>query len=52
MSRVLTPEMAYTAYLAFYNLIGRTHLDANIINLEVVKVLCLLQQEKGRLLKG
>ena len=47
LSRVLTPEMTYTAYLAFYNLLGRTHLDNNIINLEVVKVLCLMQQEKG-----
>ncbi len=44
----MTPELAYSAYVAFYNLFGRAHLDGNIMNLESVRALCLqFQQERG-----
>lgn len=47
LSRVLTTGVAYAAYVAFYNLMGRAHLESSIMNLEVIKTLCLSQQESG-----
>ncbi len=48
MTEVLNSELAYDAYIAFYNLLGRAHLDASIVNLDVVKSLCISEQESQR----
>jgi WD repeat-containing protein 81 len=45
LCEVLSAEVAYAAYVAFYNLMGRAHLDASIINLDVVRTLCISEQE-------
>ena len=47
LEKVLSPETAYAAYIAFYTLFGRTHLDESIVNLGVIKTLCLYQQKSG-----
>jgi len=46
LSHVLTPELAYSAYVTFYNPFGRAHLEENILNLEKIRHLCLQHQEK------
>jgi len=43
---VLTPEVAYTAYVAFYHLLGGGHLDASLTNLDLIKSLCCQHQAK------
>ena len=40
LQQVLTPDFAYSCYVAFYHLMGRAHLDLNIPNLRLIKVLC------------
>ena len=45
LSEALDSELAYAAYIAFYNLMGRTHLEESIINLDVIRSLCLQEQE-------
>ena len=45
LSEALDSELAYAAYVAFYNLMGRTKLDESIVNLGVVRSLCLQEQE-------
>ncbi len=48
LAGALTPELAYSAYVAFYNLLGRAHLEASILNMETVRALCLqFQRERG-----
>lgn len=46
LSETWNPEVAFVAYAAFYNLLGRSHLHQNIVNLELVKRLCLLHQDQ------
>ena len=45
LSETLDSELAYAAYIAFYNLMGRMHLEESIINLGVIRSLCLQEQE-------
>ena len=45
LGEALDSELAYAAYIAFYNLMGRTHLEESIINLGVIRSLCLQEQE-------
>ena len=45
LSEALDSELAYAAYIAFYNLMGRSHLEDSIINLGVIRNLCLQEQE-------
>lgn len=40
LKEVLTPDLAYACYVAFYHLMGRAHLDLGLRNLEVIKILC------------
>lgn len=40
LQQVLTPDLAYSCYVAFYHLMGRAHLDSNIPNLKLIKFLC------------
>ena len=41
LSQVLVPDLAYDAYVTFYHLVGRAHLDSNIPNLDLIQILCL-----------
>lgn len=45
LSEALDSELAYAAYVAFYNLMGRAKLDESIVNLGVIRSLCLQEQE-------
>ena len=40
LTHVLTPDFAFSCYVAFYHLIGRAHLDMCIPNLNVIKLIC------------
>ena len=40
LTQVLTPDFAFSCYVAFYHLIGRAHLDMCIPNLNVIKLIC------------
>jgi len=44
LREVLTPEVAYSSYVAFYHLLGGGHLDASLSNLELIKRLCCRHQ--------
>jgi len=41
---VLTPSLAFTAYVCFYQLLGVSHMEANITNLSLVRRLCCTHQ--------
>ncbi|XP_059094750.1 WD repeat-containing protein 81-like [Tigriopus californicus] len=47
LSETLSMKIAYSAYVAFYNLMGRSHLDESITNLGTIKALCLVHQDSG-----
>lgn len=47
LSETLSMKIAYSAYVAFYNLLGRSHLDESITNLGTIKALCLIHQDSG-----
>ena len=46
LSQVLIPDLAYDAYVTFYHLVGRAHLDSNIPNLDLIQILCANFEEK------
>eukprot|EP00092_Neocalanus_flemingeri_P037978 GFUD01041344.1.p1 GENE.GFUD01041344.1~~GFUD01041344.1.p1 ORF type:complete len:1145 (+),score=428.61 GFUD01041344.1:479-3436(+) len=41
---VLTPSMAFSAYICFYQLLGGSHMESNIPNLPLVRRLCCSHQ--------
>jgi len=41
---VLTPSLAFSAYVCFYQLLGGSHMQANIPNLSLVRRLCVSHQ--------
>ena len=46
LAEVLTPEFAYSCYVAFCHLMGRAHLDLSMPNLDLVKKLCLMHPQQ------
>jgi len=44
LRQVLTPALAFSAYVCFYQLLGGSHMEANITNLSLVRRLCCTHQ--------
>jgi len=44
LRQVLTPSTAFSAYICFYQLLGVSHMEANISNLSLVRRLCCSHQ--------
>ena len=40
LAQVLSPSTAYSAYVAFYNLLGGAFLDQNVANIDRIKTVC------------
>ena len=40
LAQVLSPSTAYSAYVAFYNLLGGAFLDQNVANIDRIKAVC------------
>ena len=44
LAKVLTPSLAYSAYVALYNLLGGAFLEEQVPNIELIKRLCCSHQ--------